>query len=479
MEKSVKGSNKSGYVNSRLVLALDTCISTIASLFAILIARWATSPILHFSSYVLIWLAAALVSSIIGFFLFGSYKVILSHATLKSVRKLTNAVIIKEVLLTAALLIRLYQPWSMKMAVVLILMDWLISSLALILTRVSIVSIVQEGSRDPGNVVGKTRILVYGTSNKSVALLTRFEESRNYTIAGILSEDVSMNGRIIQDTRIYCFDSEDSLKKICIKVGGADAVMFANDIDTVSQQDKLVKYALGIGLHVLTAPKVNEVYLTGVTREALDEVRRANDFIPDAMSAFERSLKRIVDCALSLVLMVFFAPMFIACHIAIKKEDGGPSIYKQERIGRFGKPFYIYKFRSMKMDAEAAGPALYAGEDDPRLTKTGKFLRKHHLDELPQLWNVFRGEMAFIGWRPERRYYIDQIIKVDPRFVYLYQIRPGVTSYSTLYNGYTDTLEKMLRRLEFELYYLNHRSWWMDVKILWRTFTNIAFGKVF
>ena len=98
----------------------------------------------------------------------------------------------------------------------------------------------------------------------------------------------------------------------------------------------------------------------------------------------------------------------------------------------------------MRLDAETDGPALYSGDDDPRLTKVGGFLRKHHLDELPQLWNVFIGDMAFVGYRPERKYYIDKIIEVDPRYAYLYQIRPGVTSYATLKNGYTDSLDKML-----------------------------------
>ena len=163
----------------------------------------------------------------------------------------------------------------------------------------------------------------------------------------------------------------------------------------------------------------------------------------------------------------------------VKKEDGGPAIFRQERIGRFGRPFYIYKFRSMIVDAEKNGPQLFGHAQDKRLTKNGKFLRDHHLDELPQLWNVLKGDMAFIGPRPERKFYIDQIMERDPRYIFLYQIRPGVTSYATLYNGYTDTMEKMLRRLELDLYYLEHRSWWFDAKILVKTFINIAFGKIF
>ena len=205
----------------------------------------------------------------------------------------------------------------------------------------------------------------------------------------------------------------------------------------------------------------------------------SGEFIPDGMNSFERNVKRVGDCIIASILMMLFSPLFLVCYIAVKREDGGPVIFKQERIGRFGRPFYIYKFRSMRLDAEKKGPALYAGGRDKRLTKIGKFLPEHHLDELPQLWNVFCGDMSFIGPRPERKFYIDKIMERDPRYRFLYQIRPGVTSYATLYNGYTDTIEKMLRRLRYDLFYLQHRSWWLDFKILIKTFINIVFGKKF
>ena len=205
------------------------------------------------------------------------------------------------------------------------------------------------------------------------------------------------------------------------------------------------------------------------------------EFIPDGMTGFGRSTKRLWDFFLSGCCLVAFSPLFLLCYLLIKMDDGGPAIYSQERIGRFGRPFYIYKFRSMRMDAEKNGPALSHanGEEDPRLTKVGRFLREHHLDELPQLWNVLMGDMAFIGYRPERKYFIDKIMQEDPRYAFLYQIRPGVTSYATLYNGYTDTMAKMLRRLELDLYYLRNRSWWFDCKVLFLTFTSIVFGKKF
>lgn len=202
-------------------------------------------------------------------------------------------------------------------------------------------------------------------------------------------------------------------------------------------------------------------------------------YVYDGMNEVERNVKRVFDFLVAFVALVVFSPLFIVCYFAVKHEDGGPAIFKQERIGRFGRPFYIYKFRSMRVDAEKNGPALYQHERDTRMTKVGRFLRVHHLDELPQLWNVVCGDMSFIGPRPERKFYIDQIMKLDPRYVYLYQIRPGVTSYATLYNGYTDTMEKMLKRLELELYYLKHRSWWFDITILFKTFVNLAIGKKF
>ncbi|MBR0049117.1 MAG: sugar transferase [Prevotella sp.] len=192
-------------------------------------------------------------------------------------------------------------------------------------------------------------------------------------------------------------------------------------------------------------------------------------------------MKRITDLILSSLCLILFSPLMLILAILIKVDDGGPVIYKQQRIGRFGHPFNIYKFRSMRQDAEETGPALShaGGDNDPRLTKVGKFLRAHHLDELPQLYNVFKGDMAFVGHRPEIKYYIDQIIQRDPRYTLLYQMRPGVTSYATLYNGYTDSMEKMLKRLELDLYYLHHHSWWLDVKILGLTFLSIVLGKKF
>lgn len=190
-------------------------------------------------------------------------------------------------------------------------------------------------------------------------------------------------------------------------------------------------------------------------------------------------MKRMIDLLVAVVCLIVFSPLFLICYVAVRLEDGKPVIFSQERIGRGGRPFRIYKFRSMKVDADRDENALFTQKDEDYLTRTGRFLRNHHLDELPQLWNVVKGDMAFIGPRPERKYYIDQIMKQDARYERLYVLRPGVTSYATLHNGYTDTMDKMLTRLEMDLYYLEHQSLWLDAKILMQTFVSIVFGKKF
>lgn len=190
--------------------------------------------------------------------------------------------------------------------------------------------------------------------------------------------------------------------------------------------------------------------------------------------------KRLLDLVASFIGMVVFSPAFLIIYIAIKHEDGGSAIFKQERVGYRGKIFTLYKFRSMATTSEADGkPQLCKGADDVRLTRIGRFLREHHLDELPQLWNVFKGDMSFVGPRPERKYFVDKIMAINPDYELLYQLRPGLFSEATLYNGYTDTMEKMLKRLHMDLNYYYNRSLWLDTKIIFLTIFSILSGKKF
>lgn len=199
----------------------------------------------------------------------------------------------------------------------------------------------------------------------------------------------------------------------------------------------------------------------------------------DGMSPVARGIKRTADVFGSLLGLLFTSPFFLLIYILIKYEDSGPVIFKQERIGYKGKPFTLYKFRSMVSSSEKDGIPALCQKDDKRLTQIGRFLRDHHLDELPQLWNVLKGEMSFVGPRPERKFFVDKIMAVNPDYELLYQLRPGLFSLATLYNGYTDTMEKMLIRLRMDLEYLYGRSLWLDFKIVVLTITSILSGRKF
>ena len=195
------------------------------------------------------------------------------------------------------------------------------------------------------------------------------------------------------------------------------------------------------------------------------------------MNVFERVVKRLFDIVCSFTGILFLSPLFIIVYVVMRCKEGGPVIFKQERIGYKGKAFKIYKYRTMCIDSEEDGEPKLAQKGDERLTPVGKFLREHHLDELPQLWNVLIGDMSFVGPRPERKFFIDKITQYNPNYKYLYLVRPGITSPATVYNGYTDTFEKMLTRLEMDLEYLQKRSLYLDLKIIFITVFNIVKGK--
>lgn len=197
------------------------------------------------------------------------------------------------------------------------------------------------------------------------------------------------------------------------------------------------------------------------------------------MKNINKVLKRFADIVFSFMGLLFSLPFIFFCSIIIKIEDKGPAFFKQERIGKGGKPFLIYKFRTMIVNTEENNIPQLAEANDERLTSFGCFLRKHHLDEMPQLWNVLKGDMSFVGYRPERKYFIEKIMAVRPDYERLYEIRPGITSLATIYNGYTYTLEKMIRRLDMDLDYLEHHSFLGDMRIIAQTFIYVILGKKF
>lgn len=197
------------------------------------------------------------------------------------------------------------------------------------------------------------------------------------------------------------------------------------------------------------------------------------------MGRLQLAVKRVLDVTFSAIGLVVLSPVFLVIIILMRRQNNGPVFFRQIRIGYKARPFVIYKFRTMSSVIEENGPQLVARCDDTNSTRLEQYLRGHHLDELPQLWNVLRGDMSFVGPRPERKYFIDKIMAVDPSYRDIFKMRPGLTSEATLYNGYTDTMEKMIRRLHMDLDYLRRRSLWLDLTIVVKTAVNIVTGKKF
>jgi exopolysaccharide biosynthesis polyprenyl glycosylphosphotransferase len=183
------------------------------------------------------------------------------------------------------------------------------------------------------------------------------------------------------------------------------------------------------------------------------------------MPGWQENTKRLLDVVFSLIAMLIFFPVFVVLAVIIRTTSKGPIFYKQERIGRFGKPFNIYKLRSMVANAENGTPEL-SSDEDARITKIGKFLRKSHLDEIPQFINVIMGTMSLVGPRPEREYFIKQIVKRAPHYTHLHKLRPGITSWGQVKYGYASNVDEMLERLTYDMMYLKNISLYIDFKIL-------------
>ena len=424
----------------------DTFLSCLGSFFAFLVARWLSDPFYGFTQHLIIYVGCALGFTLLGLFVSGNIRQALAGGWRFSIDRLFLTVLIKEIGIGILMFTGLGGFRQTASIVLTIISDTLFTSMMIFIVRTALIRMREEAT-EMKELSFRPNALVYGDDESAALFAQSAQQTGRYNLLGLLSRRPEMDKKIVGGFIVYYVADDAALDKLQWRLGGVDCILFPK-----GDPDSLKKEGEG-GAQIPTNTK---------------------------LSAFQKFCKRGFDVTLSAVLLIVFSPLILLCALAVFIEDGSPVIYSQERIGLGGRPFHILKFRSMRRDAEAMGvPRLYAGDDDPRLTHVGKFLRQHHLDELPQLWNVFRGDMSFIGYRPERQFYIDRIMERNPRYRYLYQIRPGVTSYATLYNGYTDTLEKMLTRLDLDLYYLRNHSVLFDFRVLGLTFLRIVSGQKF
>lgn len=235
--------------------------------------------------------------------------------------------------------------------------------------------------------------------------------------------------------------------------------------------DQLYPY----GIEIQFTPRIYEI-LTGAVRIRNLEISPLVNITKTPMPDWEISVKRAIDMVVSIIALVMSTPLFCFCAIGIKRSSPGPVFYRQERIGLYGKPFNIIKLRTMYADSEKEHPML-SNPNDKRITPFGHWLRKYRIDEIPQFFNILKGEMSLVGPRPERRYYIEQIVKKAPYYCLIYRIRPGLTSWGPIKIGYSDTVEKMVERLNYDIIYMDNMSLKTDLKILLYTIEVIIKGK--
>ncbi|MGQ1784366.1 sugar transferase [Saccharicrinis sp. GN24d3] len=236
-------------------------------------------------------------------------------------------------------------------------------------------------------------------------------------------------------------------------------------INILKQKDILIKLSTNINQMLEGTVKTQNL-------ESSPFITITNHKIP----VWQGLAKRIFDFVMAWTGLIISTPLFIGIAIAIKNNSKGPVFYQQERIGKNKKPFMIYKFRSMYTDAEKNGPAL-ASHNDPRITSVGKFIRKWRMDELPQLINIIMGDMSFVGPRPERQHFIDQILPKAPHYAHLFNVRPGITSWGMVKYGYAENVEEMIERLQYDILYLENRTLVIDFKIMLFTLRTILNGE--
>ncbi len=245
---------------------------------------------------------------------------------------------------------------------------------------------------------------------------------------------------------------------------------------TDSELYTLIAELYPLSCEISMVPRVYDM-LTGAARIGHLDRPSLIRITEQSMSDAELCIKRAFDIAASAAGLVLLSPLMAIIALQVKLSSKGPVFYSQERIGQYGIPFRIYKFRTMVSDAESDGVPQITQDNDPRITKVGGWLRKYRLDELPQLWNILRGDMSIVGPRPERPYFIRQIMEKAPYYCLLYKVRPGLTSWGPIRVGYTDTMDKMIERLNCDIVYVENMSLLLDLKILFFTVGVILRGK--
>lgn len=316
--------------------------------------------------------------------------------------------------------------------------------------------------------------LVIGGSNKAIEIVDDIEKQKQSS-GHIFKGFVNINGNDFSlREKLPCLGDISQINEVIVQNQIREVIIAVESTDHEKLQWIIANLA-GHDIRISLVPDTydilsGQVHMTSIFGTMLITVNE--NMMPD----WQVSAKRLIDILISSLALILLSPLYLLLAILVKTSSKGPVFFLQERIGIHQRKFNIIKFRTMYTDAEKAGPQL-SSSNDKRITPVGRFLRKTRLDEFPQFWNVLKGEMSLVGPRPERRYYIDQIAKHDPQYLYLHQVRPGITSWGQVKFGYAENVDQMVQRMKFDLLYIRNMSLALDFKIMFYTIAIIFKGK--
>jgi exopolysaccharide biosynthesis polyprenyl glycosylphosphotransferase len=319
------------------------------------------------------------------------------------------------------------------------------------------------------------RTLILGVGEKAFKLdkqLAEMKQSLGYIIEGFVTVQKNETRKVDATAVIGSIVEINNV----IKKYNIDVVIIA--VDDIAEDDiyQLMRSLWSKKIKIKIVPSLFEILTGSVKMNSIYAVPLI-DLLEVQMSDFQINLKRLFDVVLSLLVLIIGLPFFAIIALRIKLDSKGTVLYKQQRVGLYGVPFMMYKFRTMYTNAEQDGIPRLSCENDERITPFGRFMRKYRIDELPQFFNVLKGDMSIIGPRPERKYFVDKIIEQAPYYYRLFNIRPGITSWGMVKYGYANTVEKMIERAQFDISYIENMSLLIDSKIFIYTIKTIVTGR--
>ncbi len=323
--------------------------------------------------------------------------------------------------------------------------------------------------------IGHRRTIIVGDTKRARELLdlVRKHPALGYTVIGLVTQRNNSNGN--GDDEVPVLGTFTKLPKI-IREYNVQEVLIALEGKHQEKSISLIDSCNGLPVGIKIMPDMYHIVGGQVRTNQIYGVPLI-EVMPQIMQPWEESLKRTIDIIVSSIILIVGMPLWLLVALAIKLNSPGPVLYKQERIGKDGKIFNIYKFRSMRADAEKMSGPMWAGKNDPRITTVGAILRKLHLDEIPQFINVLNGSMSLIGPRPERPFFVEQFNKQIPLYSRRHAVRPGISGWAQVKHKYDETLEDVKTKLQYDLYYIENMSIRMDLKILLMTVYRVLLGR--